>query len=76
MKKQEIKTTEIKWISVYDELPKDGVHVLAMIKGSEAVFTMKFDPTYGWSAITELNRCDRGCSFGNVIFWSTYNLHK
>lgn len=76
MNKEEIKASEIKWISVYDQLPKDGVSVITMIKGSDLIFTQTFDPTYGWKILTRTFSYDRTSCIESVMFWSYYNLPK
>lgn len=62
-----------KWISVYDSLPKDKEKVMAIMKDSDNVFTMRFDPTYGWTDETSSVSvtCSQGRRF-EVLFWSSY----
>jgi uncharacterized Fe-S cluster-containing radical SAM superfamily protein len=67
--------TNIKWISVHDELPKDSAYVLAMGERDDKIYTYQFDPTYGWIAKTDTMSCERSCN-KKILFWSNYNLPK
>lgn len=69
-------TTNINWISVHDELPKDSAYVLAMGERDDKIYTYQFDPTYGWIPKTDGLSCDRGMSNKKILFWSNYNLPK
>jgi hypothetical protein len=73
-KENQNKTTVIHWKNTADELPTDNRMVLAIIDDSKAVFTMKFDCTYGWIMVTDA-RHDRSCVV-KVLFWSDYNFPK
>jgi hypothetical protein len=73
-KENQNKTTIIHWKSTVDELPTDNRLVLAIVDDSKAVFTMKFDCTYGWIAVTD-ERCNKSCMV-KVLFWSDYNFPK